>query len=195
MVEYNPALLKEHADSLYTRALKVILGYAMFGAALGFGISTFLPIAELKIVFGVFGAIAGFFIGQGKAFALKLQTQLALCQLQIEINTRKEKEFSPMELKKIQASLSVDALILLVTNSNIKEIEYLASTGTNFNQQNTLGRTALMAAAAMGDLNMCKLLVDNGADSSFQDTDGRTALSEARQYKNSAVVSYFQTKN
>jgi hypothetical protein len=43
----------------------------------------------LVLVVGVLGGLVGAAIGQRKAFQLKLQAQLTLCQMQTEFNTRK----------------------------------------------------------------------------------------------------------
>ena len=44
------------------------------------------------IVFAIFTGALGYGMGREKAFLIKLQAQIALCQAKIEENTRKERE-------------------------------------------------------------------------------------------------------
>jgi hypothetical protein len=47
-------------------------------------------IETLAFVLGILGAVSGYSRGRDKAFHLKLEAQVALCQVQIEVNTRSE---------------------------------------------------------------------------------------------------------
>ncbi len=94
MTQYDPTILQTFANRLYARANSIIAAYALFGIVLGsiggWYVSTLtsgsgpLVIALLAILFGAMG----YTIGSGRAFMLKFQAQQALCQRQIEANTR-----------------------------------------------------------------------------------------------------------
>jgi len=104
MIKYDSAIIYGFAEKLYARANGTIVSYALFGALGGFGVGTiassvakntasfFGPSAgddhTLAIVGAVILGCVGLFLGVEKAFQLKLQAQLALCQVQIEENTR-----------------------------------------------------------------------------------------------------------
>ena len=93
MVEYDPAVISEFADRLYSRASSLIVIYTVVGLGVGggagFGIDYALKLGNWVwwVAGGVVGLV-GFLTGQEKAFVLKLEAQRALCQLKIEENTR-----------------------------------------------------------------------------------------------------------
>lgn len=101
MAKYDPAILEEFADRLYTRAQSIIGTYTVLGIVLGFVaglvISSFMTSLKgsgispltLGAILAVVGGIGGFQIGREKAFWIKLEAQRALCALQTEFNTRK----------------------------------------------------------------------------------------------------------
>ena len=99
MVKYDPQVIVTFADSLYRHAASVVLTYTVVGALIGLASGGAVGIAVLdgggRIGAAVgallLGAIA-FKLGQQKAFALRLQAQIALCQVQIEANTGGQKE-------------------------------------------------------------------------------------------------------
>lgn len=71
----------------YTNTIIAVYTVAgvIIGLVLGYGLKGII----MAIIGGViFGAI-GFYLGAGKAFSLKHQAQMALCQATIEQNTRK----------------------------------------------------------------------------------------------------------
>ena len=90
-VTYDGAVIQEFASRLYSRANSIIVTFTVVGliicgvagaAALhGNGIAALIAAA--------IGAALGFSIGQERAFKLKLEAQVALCQVQIEKNTSK----------------------------------------------------------------------------------------------------------
>ena len=99
MVTYDPRVVREFADRLYRRARFVVALYTgvsiLAGLILGVAVGQFLattggvqgiPAALLALVFGVLGFVRG----RERVFALKLQAQTALCQVQIEENTRRQ---------------------------------------------------------------------------------------------------------
>ena len=86
--EYDPKIIQEFSDRLYSQAKNIVASYTFFGelllgaAGLGFGDGA-------VGLFGVFlGGAIGYYMGKEKAFGLKLQAQTALCQVQIEQNTK-----------------------------------------------------------------------------------------------------------
>ena len=91
MVQYNPELIQEFADRLYAQANYILIKYVGGGALLGLIAGGFVMHSTEKpfglILAPVFGLI-GFVWARDKVFKLKLEAQLALCQLQIEVNTR-----------------------------------------------------------------------------------------------------------
>jgi ankyrin repeat protein len=58
-------------------------------------------------------------------------------------------------------------------------VETLAKAGADLNLQTKDGITALMAAAARGNVEICRVLVDSGADVNLKHTNGMTALALA----------------
>ena len=110
MPTYEPHILEEFAHKLYKEAedmvsqsavVGVIAGLfvgALIGAGIGaaqamvshtdVGFGVFAGGAIGGFVFAVLGGVVGYAAGKDKAFELKLKAQQALCQLQIEKNTR-----------------------------------------------------------------------------------------------------------
>lgn len=95
MVSYDAQVIVTFAERLYKQADSIAATYAIVGALVGASIgaavgNAFGGMAFIGLVIGavVVGAIA-FGIGQQKGFALRLQAQVALCQVQIEANTRR----------------------------------------------------------------------------------------------------------
>jgi hypothetical protein len=88
---YDPEVVEEFAQRLYARAhrlavISTVLGLvsgAVLLGAMARGVGT----GEL-LIGGAIGAILGHAIGRERGFSLRLQAQTALCQLQIERNTR-----------------------------------------------------------------------------------------------------------
>ena len=91
---YDPEVIQQHADRLYRQASALTGTYAFFGLVLGGagglvvgGLAEADP-APLGAFGAIVGAVIGGVIGHSKGFQLRLQAQLALCQLAIEKNTR-----------------------------------------------------------------------------------------------------------
>jgi urease accessory protein UreF len=92
-MKYDPKVIHEMADRLYVAAdtaetsFPVVFG--LVGAAAGFVIGVALGHLRVGALAGVIlvGAV-GYWVGQQRAFALRLQAQLMLVQTQIEENTR-----------------------------------------------------------------------------------------------------------
>ena len=94
-VSYDPAVIKRLADSLYQRASAIVALYTTAGVLVGLmlGVSAGAFAVGAGVGGAFIGALAGAFIGWNigsqKAFWLKLQAQIALCQVEIEANTRR----------------------------------------------------------------------------------------------------------
>ncbi len=93
-MQFKSEIIEEFADRLYKEASHTIssyiFGYAVvlmvIGALFAFSKGGGWPIVLLT---GIIGATIGYYHGKEKAFQLRLQAQTALCQLQIEKNTRR----------------------------------------------------------------------------------------------------------
>lgn len=95
-IAYEPKLLVEAAERLYSEARLIALSYALRGLLVcgfgGFITTLFLRNAETErtlLVSAGVGAVIGLVFGSGKGFALRLEAQKVLCLLQTEINSRK----------------------------------------------------------------------------------------------------------
>lgn len=88
-VKYDSTIIEEHARQLYDRAMGIIVLYALGGGLPAFlGVWMIVKGGMLEAgLAGLFGGLLGAVIGRGKAFELRLQAQLALCQARIERNT------------------------------------------------------------------------------------------------------------
>lgn len=97
MVSYDPSVIESFAETLYAQAKWIMIRYAIGFAVVGFLVG-FIPLAISSkevgsaLLAGGLVAFAGLLIGtsngRAKAFALRLQAQQALCQVQVEKNTR-----------------------------------------------------------------------------------------------------------
>lgn len=94
---YDPNIIHKHAKNLYRRANMTLILYGICGALIGYGLVE-LAAEELmikletikKAMMAVLTALLGIYIGRVRSFELLLQAQTALCQVQIELNTRNE---------------------------------------------------------------------------------------------------------
>ncbi|MCC6415561.1 MAG: hypothetical protein IT582_06605 [Opitutaceae bacterium] len=93
--KYDPEIICKYADKLYSQAASIIAGRTIAGIFFGVigGIvfqyylptePRWLPVAVGTVLFG----LLGYNSAQAKAFELRLRAQDALCQVQIEKNTR-----------------------------------------------------------------------------------------------------------
>jgi hypothetical protein len=105
MVRYSPSVLQKCANMLYMRAIEIIIVYTAIGAGIGWIAAyaytrAYLNLQHIQltdlpfIAAGVGGALLGAWLGNSRAFALKLQAQVVLCQLEIEKHTRNLEELS-----------------------------------------------------------------------------------------------------
>lgn len=90
-MQYDPTILVQYADRLYSQANSIIVLGTMAGAVVGLlaGAATVGVIGPVGLVMGgVFFGVLGFALGRERAFRYKLEAQRVLCELQTEINTR-----------------------------------------------------------------------------------------------------------
>ena len=98
-VDYDPAIIQEYADAMYRRAKWLVFISTIMGGLTGLIVASLIAIAasfgrggsDPSFVFLMCVAIGGFFgywNGTQKAFWFKLAAQVALCQVEIEHNTR-----------------------------------------------------------------------------------------------------------
>jgi hypothetical protein len=94
LVTYDRSVIQQFAERLYAQARTVIVVWTILGVIAGLIAGATVADAvntEQVLAFAVVGALLfaliGFKLGQGRAFALRLQAQMALCQTQIEVNT------------------------------------------------------------------------------------------------------------
>lgn len=96
-VSYDPAVIQEFAQRLYRQAAIVVFTSTVLGLLLGalilaIGAGTAglkRDIGSLALLGAAVGAAFGYVRGRERAFKLKLEAQTALCQVQIETNTRR----------------------------------------------------------------------------------------------------------
>jgi len=91
-VTYDGAIIRKYAQKLYNQAnlliflllLLGVVGGLVVGAAIGRG-----EAREATWIGAALGGLLGAALGAALAFKYKLQAQMALCQAQIEENTRR----------------------------------------------------------------------------------------------------------
>lgn len=93
MTSYDENIIQAAADALYRHAASIVLTSTILGVILGLILGAFVANATPLGGFAFLGgAVLGGYIGwsraQSAAFLLRLQAQTALCQVQIEKNTR-----------------------------------------------------------------------------------------------------------
>lgn len=98
-ITYDAGIIQEFAERLYSQAGSIIIGSSLLWAIVGgvvmggviFAIGINKLGSEGAIVVAGIGVVSGLLIGYARgserAFKLKLDAQVALCQVQIEKNT------------------------------------------------------------------------------------------------------------
>lgn len=94
-VQYDAEVIRLYAAALYSRATTITIAYALAGAVVGGIVGIILGSLGLMgadpptlgLALALVGAVFGYFSGAGRAFRLRLEAQLTLCQAQIEANT------------------------------------------------------------------------------------------------------------
>lgn len=100
-VQYDPQIITQHAETLYRRASGIVFTYGVLGFLVGAGILGALAAQHLGnsvtvLVGGLVSMFMGVSIGRSRAFVYQLQAQQALCQVAIELNTRRTAASSPV---------------------------------------------------------------------------------------------------
>jgi hypothetical protein len=103
MVSYDPAVLQKYADQLYARARLSIMLHCLFGFVIGICVQNVPTLiwywsktpanppgsdAETFWIGAAIGSVILGLIGNGRALKFRMLAQTALCQMQIEYNTR-----------------------------------------------------------------------------------------------------------
>lgn len=87
MIKYDSAIIHQFADGLYKLANTIVVAYTVIALLVGVVLGNVLN-GFMTLVGGLLLGAIGWGLGTQKAFVLKLQAQVALCQAQIEENTR-----------------------------------------------------------------------------------------------------------
>jgi uncharacterized membrane protein len=92
-VSYDPEVIRKHAEKLYKKAESIVTTYTLFGFFVGLIVGAVLGESQsLQMGYAFLsGCIVGiicYHIATEKAFSYKLQAQMALCQVEIEKNSR-----------------------------------------------------------------------------------------------------------
>jgi hypothetical protein len=90
-VSYEQSVVEELASTLYVRARWLVVTYSVLGLVIGGAGSALGTGGDRPAIIGVVALASllfGYAIGSERASALKLQALTALCQVQIEVNTR-----------------------------------------------------------------------------------------------------------
>ncbi len=104
MIQYDPDVIREHATELYDAANSMVTAAMIRGGLLGGIVAAVVgcSIGRMSgasvedwigaVVGGLLGAVVGAFVAfsgaEAQAAQLRLQAQSALCQVEIEANTR-----------------------------------------------------------------------------------------------------------
>lgn len=98
-IDYDAAVIQSFADKLYSQARLVLISSTLMGVLIGAFLGGVLIVAIAKtsgenqtvavLVIAAIGGVLGFMKGMERSLKLKLDAQIALCQVQIEKNTRK----------------------------------------------------------------------------------------------------------
>lgn len=90
-VRYDPLIIQKFANTLYAQARSILTMCLLLGVL--FGASAWIAVAHSSnhvvgaILFALCLVVA-YMVGNALGFRYKLQAQIALCQVQTEMNTR-----------------------------------------------------------------------------------------------------------
>lgn len=95
MTRYDAQIIYTFADALYLRAKMITIASTVIGAmVIGFSALLFAIASDsnrffVTLIGLLIGGGIGYFLGSNKAFELRFQAQILLCQVAIEENTRR----------------------------------------------------------------------------------------------------------
>lgn len=87
-IKYDAEIIREFAWKMYRKAGDMVIAGTLLGALGGAVLGMVMGSVDAAFMLGLVGLFVGMAFAKHAAFKLKLQAQLALCQVQIEENTR-----------------------------------------------------------------------------------------------------------
>jgi ankyrin repeat protein len=94
------------------------------------------------------------------------------------------------ELIRLRNEIGETALHYLAVENRPQEVAWLIARGAEVDTKNRFQQTPLMEVAALGLLNICRLLVSRGADYRYKNARGESVLSAAASTDQEEVVEY-----
>jgi outer membrane lipoprotein SlyB len=92
VVTYDAAIIEKFAQKLYSQANSIVAVATLLAMVMGGIAGASVGSRDQSSAYPIVGAVClgalGYAIGQARAFSLRLQAQVALCQVTIERNTR-----------------------------------------------------------------------------------------------------------
>jgi hypothetical protein len=85
-VEYNPAEIQKSAKQLYAKSYLALIVWPFIGLFIAYVLES--ELLHDRYYLYVIGVILGYLYGSLRSVRYRMQVQLALCNLQIEVNTR-----------------------------------------------------------------------------------------------------------
>lgn len=176
MAQYDERIIQAYADALYERAAVIVFQYTAGVGVLG-AVGAYFSVGNqtaTAVGFGI-GALFGYVLGRGKSFQLRLEAQTALCQVQIERNTRSSPrvpslildERAPQAIaaegKPPASSEQSEAMARAIFSDNCELVKRLIAGGVDVNSPNENGITPLQMARNCERREITALLIAAGA--------------------------------
>lgn len=176
MAQYDERVIQSYADALYDRAAVIVFQYTAGAGVLG-ALGAHFSVGDQTAIttsFGI-GALIGFVLGRGKSFRLRLEAQTALCQMQIERNTRPSSRAPSLVLDEPATqciaegkatpapSEQSEAMARAIFSNNGEAVSRLIAGGADVNLPNENGVTPLQMARNCERREITALLIAAGA--------------------------------
>ncbi|MCC4118110.1 hypothetical protein LLG90_22400 [Aromatoleum toluclasticum] len=176
MAQYDESVIQVYADALYERAAVIVFQYSAGVGVLG-ALGAHFSVGDQTAItagFGI-GALFGFILGRGKSFRLRLEAQTALCQMQIERNTRPSSRAPSLVLDEHATqciaedkaapapSEQSEAMARAIFSNNGEAVSRLIAGGADVNLPNENGVTPLQMARNCERREITALLIAAGA--------------------------------